>query len=304
MTTKQTEPLKLKTMRLLTSIPISLLLLTLVFLSQFPVKSHSQQAYRGNRPDNCTSNISEGYKCNGPISCRSLIAFRSRFPYNDPVSIASLLGSEVSDIASINKVSQMEKFPTNKLIIVPVSCSCWGNNYLHFPSQPYIMQKGDYYFRIANDTFQNLTTCSYVTFQNGLYVKNDVHNLSVGTSLMIPVRCACVSTKQSGEGVGFLLVYVVALGDTIASIAKIFGVSEESIMKANLISAKDTIYPFTPLLLPLKYESCSVHPTFYCRVDDKGFPVKLVILSSKVSSSPLSLLLYLSIYLFSLNSNL
>ncbi|AES79948.1 LysM type receptor kinase [Medicago truncatula] len=56
-------------------------------------------------------------------SCNSFLVFRSKPPYGNLTSIAYLLGSETSKIASkIKNISRDIKLRSNKRIIVPI-CS-------------------------------------------------------------------------------------------------------------------------------------------------------------------------------------
>jgi hypothetical protein len=97
----------------------------------------------------------KGYLCNSPQkSCNSFLSFRSKFPYYSPVSIAYLLGNEASTIASINNISINETIPSNRTIIVPISCSCSGNIYQH--NTTYTFQKADTFFRVLNETYQHV----------------------------------------------------------------------------------------------------------------------------------------------------
>lgn len=80
------------------------------------------------------------------------------------------------------------------------------------------------------------------------------NDLVSGLNLNVPLRCACPTKNQTADGVKFLLAYLVSSGDSFYSIAKEFGVEEQSIWNANELSNSDTIYPFTPLLVPLKTE--------------------------------------------------
>lgn len=268
-------------------------------LSLFHNLSHCQQAYLNNTQLDCNNNSfkTKGYFCNGPQkSCKSFATFRSHPPYDSPVSIAYLLGSEASRIAKINNISDIDKIPPDKQVIVPLSCSCSEDFYQH--NTPYtIKYASETYFRIANDTYQGLTTCQALMSQN-IY---DNLNLSVGLELIVPMRCACPSENQITNGVTFLLTYMVTWGDSFSSISnlaasidEVFGVTEQSILEANQMTPDGTIYPFTPILVPLKSESCSEKPdNFFCYCpngyredetgeicipDDKGFPVKLVTL--------------------------
>ncbi|KAF2283093.1 hypothetical protein GH714_043416 [Hevea brasiliensis] len=137
-------------------------------------------------------------------------------------------------------------------------------------------------------------------------------DLSVGSKLTVPLRCACPSTNQTAKGVISLLVYTVTWDETISSIAQRFGVDEASVLEANKLSQEGNIYPFTPILVPLTNEnhlinagnsanprnsanpgnstnlgnfSClyangsvpvGVAEDIYCRAQNKKFPTKLV----------------------------
>lgn len=279
--------------------PSSVLCLSLL-LSLFLQPSHCQQAYLNLAGLNCSTTpaISKGYLCDGHIrSCNSFVTFRPLAPYDTALSIAHLLGSEVSEVSSLNNISSTnDKIPTNKLIVVPIPCDCPGNIFQHFTI--YTARNDTTYFITANDTFQGLTTCQALMGQNYY----DPENIPVGTDLVVPVRCACPSENQTASGVISLLTYVANFGDTITSIGKMFGVNTSSILEANLLSQDSIIYPFAPLLIPLKSESCSAYPRmFFCNCpndhlangtsglncmvsdDGKSFPAKLVTLLGMIS---------------------
>ncbi|POO03009.1 LysM receptor kinase [Trema orientale] len=179
-------------------------------------------------------------------------------PYDTPVSIAYLLGSEASKIASMNNVSNVsDKIPINKLVIVPISCSCSGNIYLHLT--PYIVENtSQQYFQIANETYQGLNTCQALVGQN--YYDKDT-NLTAGTELMVPVRCACPSANQTANGVKALLTYLVKWGDSVSRIAEKFQASLKSTLDANMLSWDSKIYPFTPTLVPVAFNNCEEQPS-------------------------------------------
>ncbi|QHO08805.1 hypothetical protein HN51_067394 [Arachis hypogaea] len=128
----------------------------------------------------------KGYLCNSPKkSCTSFLVYRSKPPYNTPQTIANLLGSEESTVSSINKISSNKKIPTNKSVIVPVSCSCSGNIYQH--NAFYTVNKEDTYFMLVNTTYQDLTTFQALMGQN--YYASV--NIAIGAQLTVPMLCAC-----------------------------------------------------------------------------------------------------------------
>lgn len=233
----------------------------------------------------------KGYLCNSPQkSCNSFLSFRSKFPYYSPVSIAYLLGNEASTIASINNISINETLPSNRTIIVPISCSCSGNIYQH--NTTYTFQKADTFFRVLNETYQSLTTCQALMDQNHYAPENIV----IGTQITVPILCACPTTKQMAKGITSLLVYIVNYGETVKSIGEAYGVDEQSILQANELQVAPSenrsviLFALTPILVPLRGKSCKEDPdSFYCtcphgRLADgscneshgQKFPTKLV----------------------------
>lgn len=264
-----------------------------LYLSLFQCSSYAQQAYiNNNQPSfNCSGNAatSKGYLCDiGHVkSCMSFVFFRSRIPYDTAITIGHLLGSEASEIASLNHMSSpADKIPANESILVPVSCTCSGNIYQHFA--PYMVKKSDTYYKTATETYQGLTTCQAMISQNYY----DPEDIPEGAVLMVPVRCACPTENQTDSGVASLLTYTADQDDVgVTSIGKRFGVDGQSILEANMLSQNSIIYAFTPILVPLKRESCSIYPELFfckctkgylpdgnCSSSDKSFPTKLVML--------------------------
>ncbi|KAH0994525.1 hypothetical protein GBA52_018389 [Prunus armeniaca] len=117
---------------------------------------------------------------------------KSQPPYEDPISVARLLGAEASSVASCNNISS-----------------------------------------------------------------DDDH---AGAELKVALRCACPSAKQMENGVISLLTYMVTWNDTVTLIGEKFGVDVHSVLDANMLSWSSTIYPFTPILVPLKQEICTANP--------------------------------------------
>ncbi|KAJ4721478.1 putative Kinase [Melia azedarach] len=265
----------------------SLLFAICLFLFLLYQPSNCQQQYINSvqRLD-CDQNASStrGYVCNGPQkSCQSFTTFRSDPPYDSAASIADLLASEASSIALINDISSNEKIPSGKLVIVPVTCSCSGTIYRY--NAYYAIKPGENYSAIANNVYQGQTTCQDILGQN--YYAGTA--ILVGAELLIPLRCACPSEDQATYGVTSLLQYMITRGDNLTSIADKFGVELRSLVDANMLTPDSSIYPSTPILVPLKGDSCTSTASRFiftggrlkslnCKPDTKKFPVKLVTL--------------------------
>ncbi|KAJ8772614.1 hypothetical protein K2173_027791 [Erythroxylum novogranatense] len=228
------------------------------------VQVKAQQAYVNNKQLDCENptsdtNSTRGFLCNGDptkykSSCKSYLTFRSTPTYDSAVDIGYLLGVErpsITLIASINNISSdVSPVPTDTLVIVPIDCSCYNSSYYQHNASYILKQRLETYFSIANNTYQGLTTCQALMAQNPY----NFRNLSVGLSIHVPLRCACPTSNQTASGVNYLLTYLVNWGDSISSIAQLFGVQEQRVLDANRLSAEDVIFPFTPILVPLNSE--------------------------------------------------
>ena len=119
----------------------------------------------------------------------------------------------------------------------------------------------------------------------------DTRDFREGIELKVPVRCACPTGNQTVDGVISLLTYMVTWGDSISSIAMEFGVNPQSILEANMLLQNSTIYPFTPILVPLESKICLNNPGRFfcncpigfhlvdgvnCKPDAEKFPIKWV----------------------------
>ncbi|XP_059636387.1 protein LYK5 [Cornus florida] len=229
----------------------------LVLLSHLGL-SQGQQSYVNNKQLDCERNytVTEGYVCNGPLpSCNSYLTFRSNPTYSSPATIGYLLSAQPAEIARINNVSDVHTFPTDTIVVVPVNCSCTGGEYYQHNATYVLKTTGETYFSVVNNTYQGLSTCQALIAQNPY----NFRDLQVDMRLNIPLRCACPSSNQTSNGVKYLLTYLVTRGDDLPSIGDIFGVDNLSISDANQLSG--LIFPFTPLLVPLKTEPIRINTT-------------------------------------------
>ncbi|EEF29110.1 lysM domain receptor-like kinase 4 [Ricinus communis] len=221
-----------------------------IFLAFCCLLIHAQQPYVAKATTNCTNTADSalGYSCNGlNTSCQTYLTFRSQPPYTNVTSISTLLNSDPSQLSAINSVSETATFDTNKLVIVPVNCSCSGDYYQANTS--YVVQAKDAPFFIANNTFQGLSTCQAINDQN----RRQTVDIFPNEILHIPLRCACPTKNQTDAGIKYLLSYLVTWGDTVSAVSVKFGGNTGRSLEANGLSEQTpTIYPFTTLLIPLE----------------------------------------------------
>ncbi|KAJ4799138.1 Protein kinase [Rhynchospora pubera] len=230
-----------------------LLLLPLLLFFNLCLRINAQQEYENNKQLDCygtNASTTLGYACNGPLQCTSFLTFRSSAPYyQSPVQISFLFNTTTANVSSANSVPDIVPIPDGDLVLVPISCSCSGPYYQH--NATYVLKfNTETYFTVANNTYQGLSTCQSLIAQNP-YLST---NLSLGSPLQVPVRCACPTSNQTAAGVKYLLNYLITWGDSISAIARRFGISEQSLLNANNLTTTSTIFPFTTLLVPLQTE--------------------------------------------------
>nr|ABN50364.2 LysM-domain containing receptor-like kinase [Sesbania rostrata] len=226
---------------------ITVFIFTLLISHFFVIQG--QQPYIGLATVACPrrgdSNSIRGYICNGlNPTCQAYLTFRSQPIYSSVHTISALLGSDPSQLAEINSVSLNDTFDTNKLVLVPVNCSCAGQYYQANTS--YVFQNTDTYLLIANNTFEGLSTCQALMHEN-----HNPGDIYPGRKLMVPLRCACPTKNQTEKGIKYLLSYLVDWGDSVSFISNRFGVKTKTTLEANTLSLTSIIYPFTTLLVPL-----------------------------------------------------
>ncbi|XP_065628271.1 G-type lectin S-receptor-like serine/threonine-protein kinase CES101 isoform X2 [Quercus suber] len=227
------------------------ILLLVVLLQQHPSKAQQPYvSYMYYDQVECKEDlkITNGFKCNGvETSCQSYLTFRSTPAYGSPLSIGQLLGANISFFAETNNFTTSQIIPTDTQTIIPVNCSCLGEYYQHYIS--YKVWLNDILYTIAKDIYQGLTTCQDLIRENPHIIPE---NMKIGVNVNVPLRCACPTLNQTASGFKYLLTYMLTEGDTIATIADIFGADTQSIVDANELSENSRIYPFTPILVPLK----------------------------------------------------
>uniref|UniRef100_A0A803PF83 Uncharacterized protein n=1 Tax=Cannabis sativa TaxID=3483 RepID=A0A803PF83_CANSA len=209
-----------------------------------------QQPYVGKTTSDCNdqhkASSGLGYFCNGVNkSCQTYVTFRAIPNYNNVSAISTLLGADPSQVSLINSVPETTTFDTNKLVIVPVNCSCSGEFYQSNTS--YIVNQGDQYSTIANEIFQGLTTCQAIANQP----ENPIPSgLLQGQRISVPLRCACPTKNQIDSGLNYLISYLVAKREFLLLISQRFKIDQNLLVSTNGIS-QDTIFPNTTLLVPL-----------------------------------------------------
>jgi len=212
-----------------------------------------QQTYE--QPQDCNNpnpaNNSYGYTCNGQqLNCQTYAIYRAQTGYQTLENISSLLNSDKSQMAQINNLSDTQALDIDTAITVPINCSCAGN--YSQADATYFFKAGDTLFIVANNIYEALSTCQAMAQQNSV---NSSSIIEPGKKFTVPLRCACPTAAQAGQGILYLLSYLVQHGDTPDTIANKYnqdGATTPQLLDANDLGSNDKIFPKTTLLVPLQ----------------------------------------------------
>uniref|UniRef100_A0A0D6QRD8 Protein kinase domain-containing protein n=1 Tax=Araucaria cunninghamii TaxID=56994 RepID=A0A0D6QRD8_ARACU len=228
----------------LKKVPIMLLFLYTVAAQQAYEQKFAQDCSNTQHPD-----IVYGYECNGQQkACQAYAVYRSRGDYQSLANISQLLNSNLSQMATINGFSANHILAIDQPVYAPLDCSCVGN--YSQANATYTVKEDDTYLIMANNTYQTLSTCQALQQQNNI----NATELTMGTTLTVPLRCACPTAAQADNRIRYLLSYPVISGDDVNTIGERYGATAQEIFDANEMATSDTIYVDSNLLVPLRTE--------------------------------------------------
>ena len=218
-----------------------LLICTLLLISAFEIQTASaQQQY----------NSTGGYACTGASrTCQTYAFYRTQGSQSTPESLALLFNTSAEGIANASGIAPANlTSPLADLtpLYIPLSCGCENGTY-QAPTSHQIVS-GDTLYVIANSTYEGLTTYQAIQAANPSV---NMLNLPINQVLKIPLRCACPSTAQRGNGSSILLSYIIFPQETLYLIGNRFNVSVQDLEAANSVTDPATVTAFSTLLIPL-----------------------------------------------------
>ncbi|KAL8100175.1 serine/threonine receptor-like kinase NFP [Apium graveolens] len=190
-----------------------------------------------------------GYNCNASQTispCQTYVFYQARSPdYLDLASIADLFSVSRLMISHPSNISS----PSSPLIafqslFIPIQCSCNKINTsrsISYAGLNYTIKKGDSFYLVSRNHFQNLTRYQSVQVVNPSLVPT---NLEIGVNVIFPIFCKCPTKAQLGNQTNYLISYVFQPSDNLSSIATKFGSDTQSIIDVNGDEIKifDTVF--------------------------------------------------------------
>ncbi|KAL6185041.1 hypothetical protein ACLB2K_041176 [Fragaria x ananassa] len=204
----------------------------------------------------------EGYTCSANETtnpCQAYTYYRAMAPnFLDLASIADLFSVSRLMISKPSNISS----PTSPLIqdqplFVPLSCSCKSVNSsmaISFANLSHTIIKGDTFYDLSTQSFQNLTTFQSVELVNPTLVAT---NLTIGVTAYFPIFCKCPNKTQLQNKVNYLVSYVFQPSDNLSTVASRFGVQTKSIVEVN----GNNTQPFDSIFIPVTQLPVLSQPT-------------------------------------------
>ncbi|KAI4387131.1 hypothetical protein MLD38_004984 [Melastoma candidum] len=182
-----------------------------------------------------------------PASCDTFVAYFAQPPLSMNVgNISDLFGvSHLSISQASNLPSEDSRLIPRQLLLVPVSCACNGTRY--FANITYEIKKGDSYYLVSIDVFENLTNWHVVEDANPTL---DPLALQAGNKVIFPLFCKCPSTEQKAYGINYLISYVWQPDNQVSTVANTFGVTAADLVSENGMSNLTAVI-YHPLLIPV-----------------------------------------------------
>lgn len=180
--------------------------------------------------------------CSSSTACP---AFLSYTLYADLklAELAALFAADPLAILAANSIDFAVPDPADRIlpaglpIRVPVPCAC-SDGIRKATSVRYVSRPGDTLASIASAVYGGLTTPDWIRDSNGILDTKAADAVDAGTTLFVPLHCACFGGVDNGVPAVYLT-YVVGKGDTVAAIAQRYRTTATDLMSINDMATAD-----------------------------------------------------------------
>ncbi|KAF8779751.1 hypothetical protein HU200_002336 [Digitaria exilis] len=178
--------------------------------------------------------------CASSTACPSLLSY-TLYADLKLAELASLFAADPLAILAANAIDFAVPDPADHILPsglhlrVPVPCAC-SDGIRKATSVRYVARAGDTLASVAGSVYGGLTTPDWIRDSNGM--PDDGGELDAGTTLFVPLHCACFGGVDNGVPAVYLT-YVVAEGDTVPEIARRFRTTGNDLMSVNDLATAD-----------------------------------------------------------------
>ncbi|CAM0951638.1 unnamed protein product [Alopecurus aequalis] len=154
----------------------------------------------------------------------------------DPLAI---LAANAIDFAVPGAADRI--LPSGLALRVPVPCAC-ASGIRKATSVRYVARQGDTLASVASRVYGGLTAPDWIRDSTGAGVLEAGANddaVDPGTTLLVPLHCACFGGVDGNAVPAVYLTYVVAEGDTVPAIAGRYRTTDTDVMRVNNLATAD-----------------------------------------------------------------
>ncbi|KAK2998569.1 hypothetical protein RJ639_023307 [Escallonia herrerae] len=184
---------------------------------------------------------------NSPASCETYVSYRARAPdYLDLGNISALFSVSRQRIAEASNLAfEDAQLIPDQLLLIPITCSC--NKTFYFSNVTYQIKKGDSFYLVSINAFENLTNYHVVEDMNPTLTPT---TLKIGAEVVFPLLCKCPTAANLGRGIRYLITYIWQPSDDIYSVSPLFKASQDDIVAENNDRNFSAAVSF-PVLIPV-----------------------------------------------------
>ncbi|KAL6655471.1 hypothetical protein ACP70R_006297 [Stipagrostis hirtigluma subsp. patula] len=176
--------------------------------------------------------------CSSSTSCPALLSY-TLYADLKLAELAALFSADPLAILAANAIDFAVPDPADRILPaglplrIPVPCAC-SDGIRKVTSVRYVARPGDTLESVAAAVYGGLTTPDWIRDSNGMLDAA----VDAGTTLFVPLHCACLGGVDSGAPAVYLT-YVVAGGDTVPAIARRYRTTANDLMSANDMATAD-----------------------------------------------------------------
>ncbi|KAK8936273.1 Chitin elicitor-binding protein [Platanthera zijinensis] len=189
-------------------------------------------------------------------TCQSLVGY---IPPNRTTYAAIKSLFTVKSIRSLYSANNLPPFtsplasiPAGATVRVPIPCACVGSSGSSSGRPIYYVKLGDGLDFIARNIFSGFVTYQEIAAANNI---SNPNLIEVGERLLIPLPCSCDAVDGTPT---VHYAYLVAAGNSLASISEEFGVQQDSLLQINGIKDPKDLIAGQVLDVPLRACSSSI----------------------------------------------
>lgn len=174
--------------------------------------------------------------CAGADTCAALLGY-TLYADMKVSEVAALFGADPRAVLAANALDFASPGAANRILPaglplrVPVPCAC-SDGIRRVTTVRYVARPDDTLASVASSVYGGLTTPDWISDSNGILGAKPDAAVDAGTTLFVPLHCACFGGVDNGLPAVYLT-YVAGKGDTVAAVAQRYRTTATDLMSVN-----------------------------------------------------------------------